>query len=110
MTKLMISLALGASAMFATAASAAPLSHGVAVTPDNGIENVRMICNEYGRCWRERGPRRVIIEDSYNYAPRERYIQRRGYDDRGYYNEGPSVGIGVGPAGVGIGFGAGPRW
>ena len=110
MTKLMISLALGASAMFATAASAAPLSHGVAVPPDNGIQNVRMICNEYGRCWRERGPRRVIIEDSYNYAPRERYIQRRGYHDRGYYNEGPSVGIGVGPGGVGIGFGAGPRW
>lgn len=56
MTKLMISLALGASAMFVTAASAAPLSHGPA-----GIENVCMVCNEYGRCWRERGPRRVVI-------------------------------------------------
>jgi hypothetical protein len=110
LTKLMISLALGASAMFATAASAAPLSSGLAVIPDNGIENVRMVCNEYGRCWRERGPRRVVIEDSYNYAPRERYIERRGYYDRGYDNEGPSVGIGVGPGGVGIGFGAGPRW
>ena len=47
----------------------------------------------------------------YNYyAPRERYIERRGYYDGGYYNSGPSVGIGVGPGGVGIGFGAGPRW
>ncbi len=38
---------------------------------DNGIENVRMVCDEYGRCWRERGPRRVIIErDLYNYYGR----------------------------------------
>jgi hypothetical protein len=110
MNKFIISIALGASALFATAASAAPLSHGPAVIPDNGIENVRMICNEYGRCWRERGQRRVIIDDSYNYAPRERYIDRRGYSDRGYYNDGPSVGIGVGPRGVGIGVGAGPSW
>jgi hypothetical protein len=103
MNKVIISLALGAGALFATAASAAPLSNGIAVMPDNGIENVRMVCNEYGRCWRERGQRRVIIRDSYDYAPRERYIERRGY-----YNEGPSVGIGVGP--VGIGVGVGPRW
>jgi hypothetical protein len=105
MNKVTISLALGAGALFATAASAAPLANGLTVMPDNGIENVRMVCNEYGRCWRERGPRRVIIEDSYNYAPREPYIERRGY-----YDGGPSVGIGVGPGGVGIGFGAGPRW
>ena len=90
MNKFIISIALGASALFATAASAAPLSHGVAVIPDNGIENVRMICNEDGRCWRERGQRRVIIDNSYNYAPRERYIDRRGYSDRGYYNDGPA--------------------
>jgi len=109
MNKLVISLALGASAMFATAASAAPLSSRLAIVPDNGIENVRMVCNEYGRCWRERGQRRVIIDNSYDYAPRERYIERRGYYDRGY-DDGPRVGIGVGPGGVGIGIGAGPRW
>jgi hypothetical protein len=110
MNKTIISLALGASALFATAASAAPLAHGLAVIPDSAIENVRMVCDESGRCWRERGQRRVIVEDSYGYAPRERYIERRGYYDGGHYNNGPSVGIGVGPGGVGIGFGAGPRW
>jgi hypothetical protein len=110
MNKTMISLALAAGALFATAASAAPLTHGLAVILDNGIENVRMVCDQNGRCWRERGQRRVVVEDSYNYAPRERYIERRGYYDGGYYNNGPSVGIGVGPGGVGIGFGAGPRW
>ena len=108
MNKFIISIALGARAFFATAASAAPLSHGLAVIPDNGIENVRMICNEDGRCWRERGQRRVIIDNSYNYAPRERYIDRRGYSDRGYYNDGPGIEIGVGPRGVGIGVG--PSW
>ena len=108
MNKVIISLALGAGALFATAASAAPLSNGIAVMPDNGIENVRMVCDETGRCWRQRD-RRVVIEDSYNYAPRERYIERRGYYDGGY-NSGPSVGIGVGPGGVGVGFGVGPRW
>jgi hypothetical protein len=110
MKKVVISLAVGAGALFATAASAAPLTNGFAVMPDKGIENVRMVCSEDGRCWRERGTRRVIIDDSYNYAPRERYIERRGYYDGGYYNNGPSVGFGVGPGGVGIGFGVGPRW
>jgi hypothetical protein len=73
-----------------------------------------MICNEDGRCWQERGQRRVIIDDSYDNAPRERYIERRDYERRdyngGYYNDSPRVGIGVGPGGVGIGFGVGPRW
>jgi hypothetical protein len=100
-----ISLALGAGALFATAASAAPLSNGLAFTPDSNVENVRLVCNDRGRCWQERRGRRVIVEDSYGYAPRERYIERRGY-----YDDGPRVGIGVGPGGVGVGVGVGPRW
>jgi hypothetical protein len=103
MNKLALTL-IGASALFGTAAVAAPLTPAVtAVAPDSNIENVRMVCNENGRCWRERGARRVIVEDSYGYAPRERYIERRGY-----YDDGPRVGVGVAP-GVGIGVGVG-RW
>src|ERR1700726_4794107 len=88
MNNLAISLAVGATALFVTAgASAAPLSASVSVVPESNIQNVRMVCNENGRCWRERDERRVIIRepgDSYGYAPRERYIERRGYDeDRG---------------------------
>jgi len=56
-----ISLALGAGAFFATAASAAPLSNGLVAVPDSNIENVRMVCNDDGRCWRERGGRRARI-------------------------------------------------
>ena len=101
MKHLAIYLAAGASALFVTAASAAPLSAGVSVAPESNIQNVRMVCNENGRCWRERGERRVIIrdrDDSYAYAPRERYIERRGYEDRsgiGFRAPGVSVGVGT---------------
>ena len=109
MKNVIVGLAFGAIALSGTAASAAPLANGIAVMPGNGVEQVRLVCDEAGRCWRQRGGRRVIVEDSYNYAPRERYIQQRGYYDRGYgYNQGPSVGIGVGPGGVSVGVG--PRW
>jgi hypothetical protein len=63
-----------------------------------------MVCNEDGRCWRERGERRVIIRergDAYDYAPRERYIERRGYDER----RGGGIGIEVPGVSVGIGSG-----
>jgi hypothetical protein len=102
MNILSISLAAGASVFFMTAASAAPLSAGASIAPESNIQNVRMICNENGRCWRERSERRVIISeprDSYGYARREGYVERRGYDeDRGgigFRAPGVSVGIGT---------------
>jgi hypothetical protein len=101
MNKLALCCAIGATALFATAASAAPLTVNPSVAPDSNIQAVRMVCNEYGRCWRERGERRVIVRgrDSYGYAPRERYIERRGYQDRG--------GIGINVPGVSVGIGTG---
>jgi hypothetical protein len=102
MNNLAISLAVGASALFVTAASAAPLSADVSVVPGSNIQDVRMMCNENGRCWRERGERRVIIRepsDSYAYAPRERYIERRGYDEE------PRGGVGFRAPGVSVGIG-----
>ncbi len=103
MNKLAIALALGASALLTSAASAAPLSHDVSVAPASNVQNVRMVCNENGRCWRERGERRVIIRepgDSYGYEPRERYIERRGY-----YDEDRGAGIGFRAPGVSVGIG-----
>src|SRR5512140_2576 len=113
MKNVVVSLAIGVGvgALLSSAANAAPLSVSASVLPDNGIEHVRLVCDDYGRCYRTRGGRRVVIQqgygDSYNYAPRERYVERRGYYDGGYYDNGPSVGIGVGPGGVGVGFGVG---
>jgi len=105
MKNLAIYLAAGASALFMTAASAAPLSADVSVASESNIQYVRMVCNENGRCWRERSERRVIIrepDDSYAYAPRERYIERRGYEGRGYEERG---GIGFRAPGVSVGIG-----
>ena len=95
-----LTMAAAAGTLLVTAASAAPLSANVSVAPESNVQNVRMVCNEDGRCWRERGERRVIIRegrDAYGYAPRERYIERRGYEDRG--------GIGFSAPGVSVGIG-----
>ena len=97
MKMLAIALMAGAGALFVTAASAAPISNGISALPDGNIEQVRMVCNENGRCWRERSERQVIVRDSYNYAPRERYYGRRDYDDRGSVGiRAPGVSIGIG--------------
>jgi hypothetical protein len=98
MKNLVISLAVGASALFVTAASAAPLSADVSVRPDGNIQNVRLVCNENGRCWRERGERRVIIRE-----PRESYGYDRGRRD--YYDDDRRGGIGVEVPGVSVGIG-----
>jgi hypothetical protein len=104
MNKLLLSFAVGATALFATAATAAPLAVNPSVAPDSNIQNVRMVCNENGRCWRERGERRVI-RDSYGYAPRERYIERRGYEGRRYEERGGGIGFSAPGVSVGIGTG-----
>jgi hypothetical protein len=129
MRNMVISLALGAGAIFASsAADAAPLTKGLAMLPNDNIENVRLVCDRVGRCYRTGGGRRVITQggygDSYGYAPG--YYGGPGYSGGGpgYYGGGPGysgggpgyygggygpgVGVGIGPVGVGIGFG--PRW
>jgi hypothetical protein len=123
MKKLLISAAVGAAALFASNAQAADVfssttqfytdeapvyAHEAPAYAHEApvVESVRMVCNEYGRCWREPSRRTVIIErDSYNYAPRERYIERRHYDDR------PGAGVGIRAPGVSVGVGVGgDRW
>lgn len=71
------------------------------------VQQVRMVCDEGGRCYRTHGSSRVIIRDSYNYAPRERYIERREYRD---YDDGPRAGVGFRAPGVSVGVGVGDRW
>jgi hypothetical protein len=92
--------AAAASTLLMTAASAAPLSGPVTVAPDSNIQNVRMVCDDNGRCWRQRDERRVIIREGRDgYGPRDRYNDRRGYEDRG--------GIGFNAPGVSVGIGGG---
>jgi hypothetical protein len=109
----LISVAVGATALAASHARAADaLSTTTEFYADEApvVENVRMVCNEFGRCWREPRRRAVIIDDSYN-APRERYIERRYYDDHRYYNDHPRAGVGIHAPGVSVGVGVGgDRW
>ncbi len=106
MKKIAITLFAGAAALFAGSASAADFytSSEYVASDVPLVQPVRMICNEDGRCYRTRGDRRVYIDDSYNYEPRERYIERRYRD----YDEGPRAGFGFSAPGVSVGIGE--RW
>jgi hypothetical protein len=108
MKKLAIGLLAVAGALLAGSANAADIYTSSDYTNSDLVQQVRLICNEDGQCYRTRGGRRIIVEDSYNYAPRERYIERRGYND---WDEGPRAGVGFRAPGVSIGVGAGgERW
>lgn len=70
------------------------------------VQQVRTVCNEDGRCYRVHRGSRVIVRDSYNYAPRDRYYyERRSYR---HWDE-PSAGVGIHAPGVSVGIGSN-RW
>ena len=105
MSKLIIALVAGTSALFTSGAIAAPLNP-TTTRIDNGMENVRMVCDQFGRCWRERGQRRMMQQEGYGYDRGYGY----GYDRRPHYNSYNSApGIGVQVPGLSIGVGGG-RW
>jgi len=93
---------MGATALLASAASAAPLNPTAAGTPEaSNIEQVRLVCNQFGRCWRTRGPRYVYRNydngyRSYNYYGGPGYYTGPAY---GYYGGGPSFGFSFGTRG-----------
>ncbi|EJN16229.1 hypothetical protein PMI42_00199 [Bradyrhizobium sp. YR681] len=99
-----ILLAAAALASLATAASAAPLTPGTPATSETtNVEQVRLVCDEYGRCYRSRGPRYVQ-----RYVDDDVYVARRNYGYYGgprYYNRGygsyggPSIGFSFGNRG-----------
>jgi len=108
MTKIIQSVAAGAAVVLtlATSASAAPLfNQGNSVVQPSLTENVRLVCNEDGRCYRTRGPRYVerrYYGDSYAYGPRAYVDPGYGYGGPsyyggpGYYGGGPSIGFSFG--------------
>src|SRR3979409_1834983 len=102
MKKIVLSV-LGATALLSTGAVAAPMNPAAIQSAEgSNIDQVRLVCNEYGRCYRVRGPR--YIQRSYGYDD-DGYYVRRSY---GYYGGGPGY-YGGGP-GYGY-YGGGPaRW
>jgi hypothetical protein len=89
--------AAGIGAISIGSASAMPVSN-LAGLSESHVQDVRLVCDRFGRCYNTRRAYRT-----YPYA-------QRSYGD-GYYSGygpgyghygGPRVGIGVGPVGVGI--------
>lgn len=105
MRKLAVTLLAGSGALFVGSANASDIYTSQYANPDL-VQQVRTVCDEDGRCYRSRGGSRVIIQDSYNYAPRERYIERRYRN----WDDGPRAGVGIRAPGVSVGVGVGDRW
>ena len=104
--KLAMTLLAGAAALFVGSANASDFYTSSGYLNSDLVQPVRMVCNESGRCYRTHGGSRVIVRDSYGYAPRERYIERRSYRD---WDDGPRGGIGFNAPGVSVGVGV-DRW
>jgi hypothetical protein len=103
-----LTLALAAAATFgvsAGAASALTVAAGAAVPAalaEPLVEEARVVCNRYGRCWRTRGHAYGHYRGPryYGYYGRPRYYAWPGYPH--YYRPAPAIGIGIGPLGIGI--------
>lgn len=109
MKVLAIALLAGAGALSVGSANASDIYTTSEYSDPGLVHQVRMVCDDSGRCYRSRGGGRVIIKEGYrnsynSYEPR--YYERRSYR---HYNDGPSVGIRAPGVSVGVGVGS-DRW
>jgi hypothetical protein len=116
MKKIMPTLLAAASigAVSIGSAVAMPFNNVAAGLGNSQAQDVRVVCNRYGRCYntarvyRHARPyyaRRYYGAPAYYAAPRYYAAPDYGYYDGpvGYgYRSGPSVGIGIGPFGLGL--------
>ena len=110
MRTLAIALLAGAGALsLGSAAKASDIYSSSEYTNPDLVQQVRLVCDDAGRCYRTRGGSRVIVRDSYNYyQPRDRYYERRTYRD---WDDGPRAGVGIRAPGVSVGVGVNDdRW
>ena len=107
MRTLTIAILTGVGAMAAaTGAKASDLTSSY-ISPDL-VQEVRLVCDDAGNCYRTRGGARVVVRDSYGSMPRERYYGPRAYRD---WDDGPRGGVGIRAPGVSVGVGVGgDRW
>ena len=107
MKTLAIALLAGAAALSAGSARASDVYVSSEYANPDLVQQVRLVCDEYGNCYRSRGGARVVVRNSYNYAPRERYYEFRTYRDY----DSPRAGVGIRAPGVSVGVGVGSdRW
>jgi hypothetical protein len=94
-------------------ASTMPLNNVSGALGESHVQNVRVVCDQYQRCY---NTNRAYRSAQPNYAQRsyDGYAQR-SYDGPAYYSEpnyyaaprygyygGPGVGVGIGPFGFGM--------
>lgn len=110
MKTVMVALLAGVGALAAaTGAKASDIYTSSEYTSPDLVQQVRLVCDDAGRCYRTRSGTRVIVRDSYNYMPRERYYERRTYHRD--WDDGPRAGVGIRAPGVSVGIGVGDdRW
>lgn len=102
-----IALLAGVGALAAaSSAKASDIYTSSEYTNSDLVQQVRLVCDDAGRCYRTRGGSRVIVRDSYNSMPRDRYYERRTYRD---WDDGPRGGVGIRAPGVSVGVGV-DRW
>jgi hypothetical protein len=88
---------LGVAMLLSSAAISAPINPTVTGAQEtSAVQQVRLVCDRYGRCYRARGPRYVRRGYDDGYAHR-----RYGYygGSRGYYGGGPTIGLSFGNRG-----------
>ena len=85
-TMLLAAAAVGA---FAGPAATAPL--GMTEPGSDLVQNIRMVCDQFGRCYETR--RHVYRDYDEGYSPRGRAYGYYGSGPRNYYDEGPGVGF-----------------
>ncbi len=109
MKTLAIALLAGAAALSVGSARASDIYVSSEYANPDFVQQVRLVCDEHGNCYRARGGARVVVRDSYNYyAPRERTYERRVYRD---WDDSPRAGVGIRTPGVSVGVGVGgDRW
>jgi hypothetical protein len=90
-----ILLSVATGVLLTTAAAAAPIN-ATPLGANSSVEQVRMVCDQSGRCWRSRGPR--YVQRGYR---GDGYVVRRGYNrpGHGYHGGGPSIGLSFGNRG-----------
>jgi hypothetical protein len=108
MKTLAIALLAGVGALSVGSAKASDITVTSEYANPDLVQQVRLVCDDAGRCYRTRGGSRVVVRDSYNYyAPRDRYYEHRTYRD---WDDGPRAGVGIRTPGVSVGVGVGDRW
>jgi len=94
---LLVATAFGAISI--AGASAMPLSQLSPALAASDVQNVRVVCNQNGRCFNVRSDRRAYAP-RYQAAPQYYAAPQYGYarPQYGYYDE-PRIGLGFGPFG-----------